>query len=65
MLLVTVMVVLPTTVETLTRGRSLGKLAMGIRIVRDDGGPVWLPAGARSARSSASSSCGSRSASWP
>lgn len=24
----------------MTRGRSLGKLAMGIRIVRDDGGPV-------------------------
>lgn len=38
--LVTVLVVLPTTVETLTRGRSLGKLAVGIRIVRDDGGPV-------------------------
>ncbi len=30
----------PATVETLTRGRSLGKLAMGIRIVRDDGGPI-------------------------
>ena len=30
----------PTTVDTLTRGRSLGKLAMGIRIVRDDGGPL-------------------------
>ncbi|WP_298460392.1 RDD family protein [uncultured Cellulomonas sp.] len=38
--LVLVMVVVPTTVETLTRGRSLGKLAAGIRIVRDDGGPV-------------------------
>lgn len=38
--LVTVLVALPTTVETLTRGRSLGKLAVGIRIVRDDGGPV-------------------------
>jgi uncharacterized RDD family membrane protein YckC len=38
--LVTVMVVVPTTVETLTRGRSLGKLAAGIRVVRDDGGPV-------------------------
>ena len=36
----TVVVVLPTTVETLTRGRSLGKLTTGIRIVRDDGGPV-------------------------
>ena len=39
-LLVTVTVVLPTTVETLTRGRSLGKLAAGVRIVRDDGGPI-------------------------
>ncbi len=38
--LVVVTVVVPTTVETLTRGRSLGKLAAGIRIVRDDGGPV-------------------------
>lgn len=40
LLVVTVLVVLPTSVETLTRGRSLGKLAMGIRIVRDDGGPI-------------------------
>lgn len=40
LLVVTVCVVLPTTVDTLTRGRSLGKLAMGIRIVRDDGGPL-------------------------
>lgn len=31
---------LPATVETLSRGRSLGKLAMGLRVVRDDGGPV-------------------------
>ncbi len=38
--LVLVTVVVPTTVETLSRGRSLGKLAAGIRIVRDDGGPV-------------------------
>ncbi len=30
----------PTTIETLTRGRSLGRLALGLRIVRDDGGPV-------------------------
>ncbi|GAA2726014.1 RDD family protein [Cellulomonas aerilata] len=36
----TVMVLVPVTVETLTRGRSLGKLAAGIRVVRDDGGPV-------------------------
>lgn len=35
-----VLVVLPTTVDTLTRGRSLGKLALGIRVVRDDGGPL-------------------------
>ncbi|WP_372593285.1 RDD family protein [Actinotalea sp.] len=35
-----VTVVVPTLVETLSRGRSLGKLVMGIRIVRDDGGPV-------------------------
>lgn len=39
-LLVLAFVVVPTTVETLTRGRSLGKLAVGIRVVRDDGGPV-------------------------
>jgi uncharacterized RDD family membrane protein YckC len=30
----------PVLVETLTRGRSLGKLALGLRVVRDDGGPV-------------------------
>lgn len=39
-LTVLVIVVIPATVETLTRGRSLGKLATGVRIVRDDGGPV-------------------------
>lgn len=38
--LATVTVLVPATVETLSRGRSLGKAAMGIRIVRDDGGPV-------------------------
>jgi uncharacterized RDD family membrane protein YckC len=37
-ILVTVTVVLPTAVETMTRGRSLGKLAVGGRIVRIDGG---------------------------
>jgi len=31
---------LPVAVETVTRGRSLGKLAAGLRVVRDDGGPV-------------------------
>jgi uncharacterized RDD family membrane protein YckC len=30
----------PATVETLTRGRTLGKLALGLRVVRDDGGPI-------------------------
>lgn len=31
---------LPIAVETLTRGRSLGKLSAGLRVVRDDGGPI-------------------------
>jgi len=39
-LLVLVSVVLPTTLETLTRGRSVGKLATGLRTVRDDAGPI-------------------------
>jgi uncharacterized RDD family membrane protein YckC len=30
----------PVAVETLSRGRSLGKLALGLRVVRTDGGPV-------------------------
>ncbi len=34
------LVVFPTTIETLTRGKSLGKLAMGLRVVRDDAGPI-------------------------
>ena len=37
---VLVLLVLPTTVETLTRGRSVGKLVVGLRTVRDDAGPV-------------------------
>ncbi|WP_350347292.1 RDD family protein [Agromyces sp. G08B096] len=36
--LVVVLVVVPTAIETATRGRSLGKLALGLRVVRDDGG---------------------------
>lgn len=36
--IVLVLVVIPTVVETTTRGRSLGKLAVGGRIVRADGG---------------------------
>jgi uncharacterized RDD family membrane protein YckC len=42
LLLVGVLVALPVTVETLSRGRSVGKLALGLRVVRDDGGPVRL-----------------------
>ena len=30
----------PVTLETLTRGRTVGKLALGLRVVRDDGGPI-------------------------
>lgn len=39
-LLVIAIVVAPTAVETISRGRSLGKLAIGSRIVRDDGGAI-------------------------
>jgi len=39
-LLVVAIVVAPITVELLTRGKSLGKLAVGARIVRDDGGAI-------------------------
>jgi len=38
--LVLCIVVIPMTVELATRGRSLGKLAVGARIVRDDGGAI-------------------------
>jgi uncharacterized RDD family membrane protein YckC len=37
-MLVLVMVVMPTVVETASHGRSLGRLAVGARIVRTDGG---------------------------
>ena len=39
-LVVLVLVIIPVAVEALTRGRSLGKLVMGLRVVRDDGGPI-------------------------
>ncbi|MCM3656560.1 RDD family protein [Agromyces mediolanus] len=39
-LLVVCLVVAPTAVETASRGRSLGKLAVGLRVVRDDGGSI-------------------------
>ncbi len=41
-MVVLVLVGLPTLVETLTRGRSLGKMMMGLRVVRDDGGPTRM-----------------------
>jgi len=31
---------LPATMETMSHGRSLGKLTLGLRVVRDDGGPA-------------------------
>jgi uncharacterized RDD family membrane protein YckC len=39
-LFVLLLVGAPIAVETLSRGRSLGKLACGLRVVRDDGGPI-------------------------
>lgn len=39
---VVMLVVVPATVETVTKGRSLGKLAVGGRIVRLDGGAIGL-----------------------
>ncbi|MET7858236.1 RDD family protein [Streptomyces sp. NPDC005318] len=35
-----VLVGAPIAVETLSHGRSLGKIACGLRVVRDDGGPI-------------------------
>jgi uncharacterized RDD family membrane protein YckC len=37
--LVLIIVGYPTAFETLSRGRSLGKMALGLRVVGDDGGP--------------------------
>jgi uncharacterized RDD family membrane protein YckC len=39
-LLVICLIAAPTAVETISHGRSLGKLAVGARIVRDDGGAI-------------------------
>ena len=39
-LAVGLLVGVPVGVETLTRGRSVGKLVLGLRVVRDDGGPI-------------------------
>lgn len=38
--LVCAMVGFPLAVETITRGHSMGKLALGVRVVRDDGGSI-------------------------
>jgi uncharacterized RDD family membrane protein YckC len=38
--LMAVFLVYPTTVETLSRGKSIGKWVVGLRVVRDDGGTV-------------------------
>jgi uncharacterized RDD family membrane protein YckC len=38
--MITVFLVWPTALETLTGGKSLGKLALGLRAVRDDAGPI-------------------------
>ncbi|KZB82432.1 RDD family protein [Amycolatopsis regifaucium] len=38
--LVLIMVGYPVLFETLSRGRTLGKMALGLRVVRTDGGPV-------------------------
>ncbi|WP_406296722.1 RDD family protein [Embleya sp. NBC_00888] len=39
-ILVLVLIGWPVAWETATHGRSLGKIALGLRVVRDDGGPV-------------------------
>jgi uncharacterized RDD family membrane protein YckC len=38
--LIALFLVYPTTVETLTRGKSVGKWVLGLRVVREDGGTV-------------------------
>lgn len=38
--LVLCLVIIPATVETISQGKSLGRLALGTRIVRDDGGSI-------------------------
>jgi uncharacterized RDD family membrane protein YckC len=37
---ITLLVVIPATIETLSRGKSFGKFVLGLRVVRDDGGPI-------------------------
>ncbi len=40
LVVITVLVGYPVTAETVWKGRTLGKAAMGLRVVRDDGGPI-------------------------
>lgn len=42
LVLATVMAGLPITLETVTHGRTLGKMVMGLRTVRDDTGPIGV-----------------------
>jgi uncharacterized RDD family membrane protein YckC len=37
---VAILIGYPVTMEALTRGRTVGKMALGLRVVRDDGGPI-------------------------
>jgi uncharacterized RDD family membrane protein YckC len=39
-IMILILVGYPVVFETLSRGRSLGKMAFGLRVVRDDGGPI-------------------------
>jgi uncharacterized RDD family membrane protein YckC len=41
-LTIAVFIAYPTLMETLTNGRSLGKRALGLRVVREDGGPIRI-----------------------
>ncbi|WP_084104919.1 RDD family protein [Demequina sp. NBRC 110056] len=38
--MVLMLIIVPALVETFSRGRSVGRLACGLRVVRDDGGPI-------------------------
>ncbi len=76
MFFVAVILGYPVSFETLTRGRSLGKMALGLRVVREDGGPIrfrhalvrglagivefWLTGGAVALITSLASSKGKR-----
>ena len=67
--LMAVFLVYPTTVETLTRGKSFGKWALGLRVVREDGGTVtaqqaFVRALSRSPRSTHSAAARPSSAAW-